>query len=506
MSHSAAGSEWAVASPHSLATDAAADAFDLGGNALDAAVAAATTLAVVYPHMCGIGGDLIALVRDPSGRTTCILSAGAAPATIDPEDVRSRNDGEMPSHGPDAITVPGAAAGWRSLHQAGAVLPWAAAFERAIEHARHGVPISRDLAAALSWDPERLRADPGILGTFFRGNSPIVAGDILAQPALASTLGTLAEEGASAMYGGDLGRRFANGLQARGSHLSDEDLAGHQAQLLAPLEGAYQGNRVFTSPPPSQGFVLLRILGESEKLGLEPDPLGGDAAALARVFAGASALRDEHLADPPAMRLSVEELMERPIHLGTPGRRRGTGDTISLMCADARGWAVSLIQSLYDGFGSGILEPGTGIVAHDRGACFTLERGHPNELTQGKRPAHTLMPVMVERPDSLVMIGTMGGEAQPQINAQNLMRLVDQDQEPAEALSAPRWTVEGTAATVESDVPAATSEALASAGFTVEGTGRHSGDLGHSNLIVRAAGAFEAASDPRADGSARAGS
>lgn len=504
MSLSATGSGWAAAAPHSLATDAAADAFRRGGNALDAALAAATTLAVVYPHMCGVGGDLIALVRGPSGATTCILSAGAAPAAIDPEDVRSRHSGVMPSHGPDAITVPGAVAGWASLHGAGAVLPWATAFERAIGCARDGVEVSRDLAAALSWDPERLSADPGLAGVFFGGGAPPQVGQTLDQPALASTLETLSEHGASAMYGGDVGRRFASGLRARDSALSLEDLTAHSATLDASLEGTYRGNRVLTSPPPSQGFVLLRILADIEARGLEPDPLGVDAPALAGLFAGASALRDRHLADPAAMRVSVEELMEAELPPGGQPKR-GTGDTISLMCADAKGWSVSLIQSLYDGFGSGILEPETGIVAHDRGACFTLERGHPNELAPRKRPAHTLMPVMVELSDSsLVVAGTMGGEAQPQINAQNLMRLLDMEREPAEALSAPRWTVEGSTATLEGDVPEAVASSLSAIGFTIESTERHSGDLGHSNLILRRSDALLAASDPRADGSAEA--
>lgn len=507
LSLHASGSRWAVASPHFAATEAAAEAFDAGGNALDAALAAATTLAVVYPHMCGVGGDLIALVRDPSRQTTCVMSAGAAPARVDTSAVRTRW-GSMPAHGPDTVTVPGAVAGWGAIHGAGAVLPWSTAFARATTHAREGALASRDLAATLAWEPERLRSDPGLEQVFF--SRDVSEGSLVVQPALASTLARLAEGGPQEFYEGDVGRRFVSGMRARGCVMSAEDLAKHRAELVRPLRREYRGRTVITAPPPSQGFALLRILRRIESLDLSADPLGTSAADIAGLFAGAGWVRDTHLADPGWMHLDVNQLIEDEGFDGDEVMpRRGTGDTISLMCVDASGWAVSLIQSLYDGFGAGILEPDTGIVAHSRGACFTLDPGHPNELSPGKRPAHTLMPVMLERGSVLeVVTGTMGGEAQPQINAQNLMRVLDMGKPPQEALSAARWVVEGRVATLEEGVPASVEEALAlaGAGLTIEHTERHSGDLGHSNLIACGSAGFAAASDPRSDGSAAAGS
>lgn len=505
LSRHASGSRWAVASPHFSATDAAAEAFGAGGNALDAALAAATTLAVVYPHMCGVGGDLIALIRDPSGKTTCVMSAGAAPTGVDTSAVRARWS-SMPAHGPDTVTVPGAVAGWGAIHDAGAVLPWSAAFARATEHAREGVPASRDLAAALAWEPERLRSDPGLAQVFFSGD--VSEGSPVVQPALASTLIRLADAGPQEFYRGDVGRRFVRGMSSLGSNLSSDDLASHRAWLVRPLTRTYRARTVLTAPPPSQGFALLRILRRIESLGLTADPLGTSAPDIADLFGEAGAIRDAHLADPGWMRLDVDQLIEEEVP-DSDGRMspQGAGDTISLMCADASGWAVSLIQSLYDGFGSGILELDTGVIAHNRGACFTLDPGHPNELLPGKRPAHTLMPVMVEGGTALEFVtGTMGGEAQPQINAQNLMHVLDMGRPPQDALAAARWTVRGSVATLEEGVPASVGQTLAGAGLTIERTERHSGDLGHSNIIACGPAGFAAASDPRSDGSAAAGS
>lgn len=502
-----------MATPHTAATQAAREAFDRGGDALDAALAAATTLAVVYPHMCGVGGDLFALVRRPDGTTSAVISAGAAPLAIDPDAVRARHDGTMPEHGSDAITVPGAVAGWETLHRIGARLPWSEAFKSAIDFAENGTAVARSLAATLADDDGRLVADPGLASVFFPKGEALARDAVLRQPALAATLRALARSGSEALYRGEVGAAYAAGLQVAGSALAEDDLSAHRAEVAEPIRGRYRALDILVAPPPSQGFVLLQILALVERLALQPDPLGVDALRLARIFTAASAERDRNLADPKAMRATVADLLGSA-HLDTIAAtigsetrpRHGTGDTISLVTADADGWAVSLIQSLYDGFGSGILEPNTGIVAHDRGACFTLEPGHPNELAPGKRPAHTLMPVLVERRSSLVAVaGTMGGEAQPQINASNLMRVFDLGMSPGDALSAPRWIVDGRQVAAEAGVPPAVTAPMVEGGFDVGFVEGNDGSVGHSNLIEITDGAFLAAADPRADGSAAAG-
>jgi gamma-glutamyltranspeptidase/glutathione hydrolase len=523
---SARGERWAVATPHPLAAEAAAAAFAAGGNAVDAALHAAVTLAVVYPHMCGVGGDLFALVQNPDGKLVAIDSSGRAPAAADPDGLRAAHGTAMPDTGPATITVPGAIRGWEAVHRQGAVRPWGEAFGAAVE-AADGFSVSRDLAWSLARGADRLRGDPGLGDVFFREGIPS-EGDRLAQPALTRTLRTLADEGPDAFYAGDLGARFVDGLRDLGAPLTMDDLEAHRADLLPPLRGRYRDLDVSVTPPCSQGFVLLEALATLERLAIDPDPVGPDAVTLARILMAASADRDRHLADPEQMRVHVSSLLDEG-HIaalgdvvrgrldehtasGPQSRADLPGDTIALVAADADGWGVSLIQSLYSGFGAGILEPATGIVAHDRGACFTLEPGHPNELAPGRRPAHTLMPVAIHRDGALVgLAGTRGGHGQPQIDLMTLVRSFDLGLDPFESVAAPRWLVGGMSPLLgdpwiesEGSVPDSVRDAFAADGFRVRTLGDVDRAVGHAMLLRIAEGEFRAGSDPRADGGARA--
>ncbi|MGQ0669748.1 MAG: gamma-glutamyltransferase, partial [Actinomycetota bacterium] len=371
----AAGDRWAIATPHWAATEAGDEAFAAGGNAIDAALAAAVTLAVVYPHMCGVGGDLFALVERAGGPTAAVNASGAAPMAIDAEALR-RSGTAMPPHGPFSITVPGAVSGWEALARLGASLPFDRAFGHAIRLAAEGVSVAHSVAATLAEHAGRLAQDPGMADVFFPGGRPLEEGALLMQPALAGTLEAVARDGPRTLYGGEVGSRLAPGLAAAGSLMTLDDLARHEAEHASALSGRYRDLLVSVAPPNSQGFVLLEILATVERLGLEPDPLGQDAAILAEVFRAAGADRDRHNADPGASDVAVATLLDeshiaalcdrvrkRRAAAGRPaGPSRGTGDTIALVAADAQGNAVSLIQSLFDGFGSGILEPSTGIV------------------------------------------------------------------------------------------------------------------------------------------------
>jgi gamma-glutamyltranspeptidase len=520
----AAGTRWAIATPHTVATEAGAVAFERGGNAVDAALVAAVTLAVSYPHNCGVGGDLFALVQRPDGATIAINASGRAPAGVDPDTLRARYGNAMPEEGPDSITVPGAVSGWDTLHREGARLPWADAFGPAIALAYGGVAVSRSLSRALQERQALLAADPGMADVFFAdGGAPLPRGELFRQPALGATLQRLATEGASALYAGSIGERYVAGLRATGTPIGLHDLAAHSADVVAPLSGRYRDLDVRVVPPNSQGFALLEMLELAERLGIDPDPLGPDAGVLALAFAAANRDRDHHLADPDAMRVHPSTLLDDGHLAGladrirdatppaaVPGHRHGTGDTIAMVTADADGWAVSLIQSLWDSFGSGILEPETGIVAHDRGGCFTLEPGHPNEIAPGKRPFHTLMPVLVHREGRLAAVaGSMGGASQPQINAQNLIRAFDLRMGAGETIAAPRWTVwgepgEGVVRT-EASVPEATAARFEEAGFGIERLQGLDEALGHAHVILsRPDGSFDVGSDPRADGGALA--
>lgn len=525
MKLSASGSSWAIATPHTLATDAGAVAFERGGNALDAAISAAVVLAVVYPHMCGVGGDLFALVQQPSGTVVAINASGRAPSAADSARASAAGAGRMPERGPLAVTVPGAVSGWAALHAQGAGLPWGEAFSQAIGLAYCGTAVSSSLAQALS-GPDEPGADPALRAVFRPGGATPALGALVRQPALGATLQQLSTQGQAALYGGDLGERYVRGLRAAGVPIVAEDLRSHRADLGAPLRARYRDFDVLVHPPNSQGFVLLEALATIERLGIDPDPLGRDAGTLALVFSAAARDRDLHLADPDAMRVHASTLLDDG-HLASladevragkvissPSVRSSVGDTIALVTADAEGRGVSLIQSLFYGFGSGILEPSTGIVAQNRGACFTLDAIHPNVLAPMKRPAHTLMPVLVQREGRFeAASGSMGGYAQPQINAVDLIRALDLGMTPAEAVGAPRWLVggmdpvDGTApfAVAEASVPAETTAALGEAGFRVDTVGTQGGSVGHAHMIRSASEALDAGSDPRADGGARAG-
>lgn len=515
MGFRADGRSWAIATPHTAATDAGVEAFERGGTAMDAALHAAASLAVAYPHMCGVGGDLFALVQRADGETLAINSSGRSPAGADP----SACDGltEMPIRGPVPITVPGAVAGWAALHRTGAVLPWADAFTTATRLAADGVAVSRSLRGELEEDAALFGSDPGLASIYFRTGGPAALGDVVHQPALARTLEALAGDGPGVLYGGRVGDAYAAGLRAAGSPMTLDDLAAHEATLLAPMRVRFRDLHVSVVPPNSQGFTLLQMLALIERLGIEPNLDGPDAGRIARVIDVANGDRDRHLADADRMLVHPSTLLEDGHLAGladiaaAPAHAHADGDTIALVTADGHGNAVSLIQSLFWGFGSGICEPTTGIVAQNRGACFTVEDGHPNRFAPGVRPFHTLMPVLVHDDDNALVgvPGTMGGYHQPQINLHTITRTFVGGAHPADAVAAPRWIVLGaeggddtTTVGIEDGVPDPAVRSLREVG----GFGVTEGDsFGHAHLIRRHGGQLLAGSDPRADGSAAAG-
>jgi gamma-glutamyltranspeptidase len=517
----ASGSRFAIASPHAAATEAGLDALDRGGNAVDAALCAACLLSVVYPHMCGPGGDLFAIVVEPGAKTSCINSSGAAAAAVDVAGLRT--SGEMPTTGPLTITVPGAVAGWALLSRSGR-LGLEDALRPAIDAARSGTAVAPGLARALAEAAPRLRPDAGMRALFFPDDHPLQEGDVLIQGALADTLEGIAQEGSAAMGGGSIGAELVAGLRRLGSPLQASDLEGHVPDVAVPLAGSYRDWGISTAPPNSQGFVLLLALALVERLGVEPDPLGPDASTVAAIFELCNTERDRHLCDPRFTGVDLRFMLNdayieslvatvRNDRIASAPRAspRAGGDTIAVVAADSEGWAVSLIQSLFHSFGAGILEPATGIIAHNRGASFSLDEESPNLLVPGKRPAHTLMPVVVHRGGRLAAVtGTMGGRAQPQIHAQVLMRLLDGGLDPALAVDAPRWTVgaqdEG-APRHPLFIEARAShviDALKATGRDVRVLPPRSDEAGHYQAITITRDGFSVAADPRSDGAAAA--
>jgi gamma-glutamyltranspeptidase len=499
---------YAVATPHTAATAAGVAAFEAGGNAVDAALAAACAIAVVYPHMNAVGGDVMALVHDGEGHA--VNGSGRAPAALPP--------GPVPLRGVGAITVPGAVGAWKTLAGRWGSLPLSRALLGAAALAHDGVPVAPSLARTAADCQDVIRADPGLSAVFAPGGSLVREGYVLVQPALARTLERLAACGADDLYQGETATMLAEGLGALGAPLAAADLATHHTVVSPALRHTVGEDTYLTVGPNSQGYVLPQIMDIAARTRLS-DPFADGAPLLAAIFTETASDRDRHLADPAAMRAGVEELLSDAhlAHLaetamgatGVPTAwPRATGDTIALVTADAN-LRVSLIQSIYYGFGSGVLEPRTGILLHNRGACFSADMESPNAPAPGKRPLHTLMPLMAERDGRVGWVaGTMGGHAQPQIHAQLLLRRREGAGAQA-AVSAPRFIVgeevPGVAISVEQGLESAWS-AFTDRGGTPVAIPAGSGLAGHSHaLAIDADGTFDAGSDPRADGAAAVG-
>jgi gamma-glutamyltranspeptidase/glutathione hydrolase len=510
-----------VATPHSLATEAALAAFEAGGNAADAALTASSVLAVVYPHMCGIGGDLFAIVCH-GHHAEFINGSGACAASLSAESIRARFS-SMPTYGPLSISVPGAVEAWDVMARQFGRLGLKRALTPAINLAQGGVPVAKSVARAIAKHTERIASDPGLSDLLLDNGKPLAAGDTLRQPTLAASLAAIADRGSREFYHGSLGVRWIQGIQRLDAALSTADLAQHSTERGRPLARGYRQFEILVPPPNSQGFVLLEMLGCIERGPLLPNHLGPDAPLLARIFAIASHDRDMHLGDPRHSHIPVDQLLS-PSHIAEitaeANRLESTrydgmatsADTVGIVAAESGGTWVSINQSLYSAFGSGILEPNTGIICHNRGSYFSLEPGSPNILAGSRRPAHTLMPVMVRKSGvPIAASATMGGSAHAQIHAEVLTAIIDQNKAPQEAVDNPRWLVGGLQRyggiriIAENRVPADVIGALRQSGLDVDVVGEWDEQVGHAQLVVsNESGSLVGASDIRADGSVAA--
>ncbi|MDX3748174.1 gamma-glutamyltransferase family protein [Streptomyces sp. AK08-02] len=530
---SAMGGEWAVATPHTTASDVAADVLRGGGNAVDAALAAAAMLAVVYPNQCSVGGDVLALVGTADGEVRFVNAGGRAPRAVDVSEVTARYE-RMPVLGALPVTVPGAVAGWAALADTWGTRPLSAALAPAEAAARQGVPVAPGLALDLRRERQNLVRDPGMRGVFFADGDVLQAGQTLRQPALARTLASIGAYGPSALYAGDVGMSLVKLLAEQGSAMTVEDLAEHTVRVSGAHSAVYDGVEYLSGGDNSQGLYFLqglRALDVVRTVRGTLDPLGRDAGVVASVLAQAAAERDRFCCDPeweetvpaeellsgPYVRRIAEQAMAAaPFEL--LGQRKASGDTVAVVVTDRDGTWVSLIQSVFHCFGAALLDPRTGVVLHNRGASFSLDPASPNRLAGGKRPLHTLMPVLVREAGELVGAhGVMGGRAQPQVHTHMALHLAA-GASARRAVSAPRWVLGAMEAGVregagtvkaERDVPAIGVRAIGDAGFTVDLIDAHDDGVGHGQLVRRAGGSdgprLVAASDPRADGSAVAG-
>lgn len=544
----ARGARGAVVAPHHLATAAGLRVLHAGGSAVDAAIATNAVLGVVMPSGCGIGGDAFWLIWEAATATqTALNGSGRAPNAADAAALCARGLTTLPKRGPLSITVPGAVRSWGDAHARHGRLSRDAILAPAIELARDGFPAWDGFIAAVertvSPVADALGPDAGFFAVYRPHGRPWRPGERVRLPALAATLGRLADDGFDAFYDGDLGERQARGLAAAGSSITAADLRAHTSTWETPIAIDYRGVRVTSHPPNSSGIVALELLGIMAKFEAPPadafgplgvtDPrwihLGLEAAKLAM------ADRDAYLTDPTFRDVPVARLLDPAYHaeLATridPARAvippAATnpigGGTIYLAVVDGAGNAVSLIESNYLGFGSGVVDPGTGVHYQDRGSYFSLDPAHPNVLEPGKRTLHTLLPGMLFRDGAggqggsspWIVAGSMGGDAQPQIHAQFVSAVVDGGVDVRTAVAAPRWFIEPadhfappTAVHLEPRHALGIAEHLTALGHDLAPTVAFDGNLGHEHAIELVAGgpaqpdgSLAAATDPRSAG------
>lgn len=530
--------------PHHLATEAGVAILRAGGNAVDAAIAANAVLAVVVPEACGIGGDAFWLIWDAAEeRQVALNGSGRSAAALDAAALRGSGRSRMPARGPLAINVPGAVRSWADAHRRFGRLAQSDILAPAIELAAAGFPawdgFVESVEATVPIVEAAIGPRSGWAQVYRPSDRPWRLGERVVLPALAATLGRLADAGFDDLYDGELAERQVAGLQAAGSPIVLDDLRSHTSTWCEPIGSSYRGTRVTTHPPNSQGIVALSILAILERFA-PPDPrvfTGGQGADARWLHLGIEASklawadRDALLTDPEAMDEPAGELVDRlldpvyvaalaaridPARASLPPASRAPvgGGTTYLAAVDGEGNAVSLIESNYMGFGSGVVDPATGIGYHNRGAYFSLEAGHPNELAPRKRTLHTLMPGMLFRDGRpWVVLGSMGGDAQPQILAQVASALVDGGVDVATAVGAPRWFVEPedhfrppVEVRAEPRFRGGTLDELRAMGHRVTATPAFSAALGHCHAIElvdggpREGGTLAAATDPRSAG------
>jgi gamma-glutamyltranspeptidase/glutathione hydrolase len=538
----ARGTHGAVVAPHHLATAAGLGILRQGGSAVDAAIAANAVLAVVTPESCGLGGDAFWLIWDAAERRQVALNgSGRSAATADPAPLLAAGLDRVPLQGPLSITVPGAVRSWGDAHRRHGRLSPDAILAPAIELARSGFAAYPALIEAIESMAGVAHAlfgpDAGFLEVFLSDGRPPRPGERVRLPALATTLETLAGDGFDCFYDGDLGERQAIALAEAGSAIRADDLRSHTSTWGTPIAVDYRGVRATSHPPNSSGIVALEILGILSRF--EPPPresfgpdgvtdprwihLGVEAAKLAM------ADRARHLTDPDAHDVPVATLLDPAYHAELAARidpdraSRPSADplppgggTIYLATVDGDGNAVSLIQSICWHYGSGVVDPGTGIAYQNRGAYFSCDSSRPNVLAPSKRTLHTLLPGMLfrdGRDDPWIVVGAMGLDAQPQIHAQFVSAVVDGGLDIRTAVAAPRWYAAPpdhyetpTDVHLETRHRSGVADALRDMGHDLGPARAFDPDLGHEHAIElvdggpSAGGSVAATTDPRSDG------
>lgn len=521
-----------VACPHSLASQAGVDALRAGGSAVDAAIAASSALAVLYPHMTGVGGDAFWLIYDAKTNAVRYLDGGGrAAASASAAWFRDRGHSEIPFRGilPATLTTPGAVASWAEAHREFGRLPLARDLEAAIAYARDGFPVTERLAGWIERVAADLKPHAETMAIFMPGGKTPRAGSQLSNPNLARTLSALANDGHAGFYDGAVAAELARFSKQHGGFFDAADLKAQAARWGEPLKGSYRDVTIYETPAPTQGFTVLEMLNLLEPFELHQKPyLGADHAHL-MVQAKQIAYhdRDVHLADPAFAKVPMDLLISKEY----ANARRGLmdparavpwdkipsygslkGDTVFIAAVDRDGNAAALINSLYGVFGSCVVAGNTGVVLQNRSAYFSLDESHANCVAPGKTPLHTLIASLAFRDQKLWgVVGCMGADGQPQIHAQTYVSMIDYGRNIQEAVEAPRW-LSGRFALgedrdtlhIESRFPEATIDELARRGHKLNRWGPFNELAGHAHGITidPDSGLRMGGSDPRSDGAA----
>jgi len=514
-----------IATSQPLATSAGLSVLERGGNAVDAAVTAAGVLAVVEPHMTGVGGDVFAQVWVAKDRRLVGLNAsGRAGSLMTREELVRRGRREVPLNGAESITVPGAVSGWAALLERYGTITLADALGPAIQLAEEGFPVSPVIAGEWALETEKLKQDEGARATFLvNGARAPRAGEWFRNPDLARTLQLLAAQGPAGLYGGELGQRIVTRLKDLGGFLTLDDLKRQKADWVEPISATFKGYRVWELPPNGQGVAVLEMLKILEPMDLRS--LGHNTAPYLHQLIEAKKLAfadlSRYVGDPafltaPPAALLTDAFTQSsraridPKHAAEradPGEAVSRSETVYLSAADKYGNMISFINSNFEQFGSGVVVPGTGFALQDRGAGFTLTEGLPNTVAPGKRPFHTLIPGFVTRPESggeapWLSFGVMGGSSQPQGQVQVLLNLLVFDMDLQQAIDAARFRhLDGKRVGLEVGIGEDARRGLSGLGHVIVGSDTLV-TFGGAQAVRRLERGWAGASDPRKDGMA----
>ncbi len=515
-----------VAAESPLAAEAGVRILEAGGNAVDAAIATNAMMGVVSPMMNGIGGDLFAIVYDAKANKLYGLNAsGWAPKALTIEMLHKQGLREMPQKGVNAITVPGAVEGWQKLSDKFGRKKLAEDLEAAIQTAKSGYPVTEWVAMYWSSMPDFLRGDNEAAKVYLPNDRAPKTGDLFWNPDLAWSLQQIADHGRDAYYKGEISKRLLETMKRHGGVMTAQDLAEYSAEWVEPISTTYRDWTVYEMPPNGQGIGALLMLNTMETfpLGQKDYGFGSTKALHTMIEAKKLAYADivKYIGDPRGQNIPVSTLLSKdraaeraklidPDHANcevATGTLPGAGDTTYLTVVDREGNMVSLIQSNYSAFGSGIVAEGTGFVLQNRGGLFNLDPNSPNGLAGRKRPLHTIIPAFAQKGDTRVAFGIMGGWNQSQAHAQFIADIVDFKMNIQAALEAPRFTkptFEGCDLQMENRISGKVRDELTAKGHKIQVMGTFSSVMGGGQAVMRdfATGVNYGASDPRKDGEA----